>query len=547
MLQQLEDDIFLTMRVITHAAGNAQRQVDDLRDGLACAHAAAMAQQQIAGRSLETAGSAAVAVRQLAGATRDTARRADEALMLLDDAEDLAQAAIVHGAALELETGRVAGQARNLEALSRRGTMLALNAGLEAARQGAGAGGFSVIADECKTLAANMRAAAGELAQDIARLEAAAAQNRLAMKKMQGVTRQLGQALAAAGEGSAGQRQLGEAALAALDESAGQELRLRDGAAQLGALTVAAMEGAGRAQAGGKAMTGLLERLTRRSVVFLRNSNHGSRRRLERVPVKAPGEITWQGETCMAMTVEISGGGCVLLPFGAATGAPVRPGASARLHLEGIGALPVTFLAQSELGWHLRFDTVEAAAAERIGWLIARVHRENAAMIALAQTTAAEVERVFGQALDSGEIAEDDLLGGDYRPLEGSDPVQYVTSCAGFYESALPPILAAARASSLQPLFALATDRNAYAPVHHPEFSQAQRPGDPVWNDLNARNRRLYDRWITLTGARNRAPYNLRAYIRHTANGGAQPVQVIAAPVLARGRFWGNVQIGCEM
>ena len=547
VLRQLEDDVFLTMRVITNASGNVQRQVDETLDELARTRLAGASHAALAGQCSEAADRLEEPVRILAAATRATARETAGAMLFLDDAGDLVQAATVHAGALAQEAQDITGLARTIETLSRQGNLLALNASLEASRSNQPTGGFSAIASESNLLAGRMRTAAGELAQRIAQLELTAAQNRLAMEKMCGVAAQLRQALAAAQEATDAQNQQGEVALAALQDHRAQARQLHEGAGVLAGMARASTSKIQLAQGGGLALTRLLERLTQRSVIFLRNSSNGNRRRLDRVPVKAPGEITWQGETRPALTLELSRGGCVLLAEHAVFGTPVRPGALARLRLEGIGSVTVTFLSLSELGWHVRFDRVDSLAAERIDALIARVHRENEPMVALAQATAAEVMRAFSHALDTGEIAQGDLLTSDYRPVEGSDPVQYVTRGLSFYECVLPPVLDGARRSALAPLFVVATDRNAYAPVHHPEFSQPQRPGEPVWNDLNARNRRIYDRWLTLTGARNRAPHSLRAYVRHQADGSPQPVQVIAAPVHVQGQFWGNIQVGCEL
>ena len=294
-------------------------------------------------------------------------------------------------------------------------------------------------------------------------------------------------------------------------------------------------------------MTALLGRLTQRSVVFLRNSSHGNRRRHERMPLKLPGELENGRSRVPVFTLEIARAGCVLVAAGARLPGEITPGARGMLRLEGLGSIAVTLLASTELGWHTRFDNFDDAMAESIDRLMAQAWRDSQPALQLAREMAAETGKLFSHGLDTAEVMIEELLTADYRPIEGTDPVQYAAPALAFYERVLPPVLEAARASPVQPLFVLATDRNAYAPVHHPEFSQAQRLDAPQWNDLNARHRRLYDRWLTLIGARNRAPCSLRAYIRHQADGTRLPIQVIAAPIFVRGHFWGNVQIGCRL
>ena len=42
-------------------------------------------------------------------------------------------------------------------------------------------------------------------------------------------------------------------------------------------------------------------------------------------------------------------------------------------------------------------------------------------------------------------------------------------------------------------VFCATVDRNGYLPTHNRKFSQAQRPGDVVWNTANCRNRRVFN------------------------------------------------------
>ena len=251
--------------------------------------------------------------------------------------------------------------------------------------------------------------------------------------------------------------------------------------------------------------------------------------------------------TARMTSLEIAARGCVLAPIDVDARRPgfaLAPGVMASLSLEGIGTMAVTFEARSELGHHARFDALTPRAGERLRELIDRAHHENEGAVGLVIETADRLAQAFAQGVGSGEIAAEDLFSSDYIPILDSDPVQYTTPSLAFCARVLPPLLQAARASPLHPLFVLATDRNAYAPVHHPEFSLPQRPGEAGWNDLHARDRRIYDRGITLAGARNQDRYSLRAYMRHQADGTALPIQVVAAPIVVNGQFWGNAQAG---
>lgn len=544
LLRQLEDDIFLTMRVITNAAANTQGQVTAALADIADAQAAGRALATLTNSAGETAVCLIAQGDELASGARKIARDAQAAWQLAAAAGSLFDDSAPFGGKLAEAAGHVASVVHMIEKMARQGNFLALNASLEASRNSQSGSLFAVIANESQQLAEGMRAASADLAARVSALESAAGQNREVMQKLHALAARLRETIDAMRAASEAQAQACETTQASLAEHSERAVSLSVAAAGLGGAIGLARARASQARQGGAAMTALLERLTQRSVVFLRNSSHGNRRRHERVPMKAPGEMEHGRSHLPVFTLEVARAGCVLVPAGARFPDEITPGARAMLRLEGLGSVAVTLLASTELGWHTRFDAVEDGLAERIDRLMAQGCRDSQPAMQLARAMAAEVGGLFSHGLDAAEVTIEELLTADYRPIEGTDPVQYAAPALAYYERVLPPVLEAARASPVQPLFALATDRNAYAPVHHPEFSQAQRVGEPQWNDLNARHRRLYDRWLTLVGARNRAPCSLRAYIRHQADGTPLPIQVIAAPVFVRGHFWGNVQIG---
>jgi methyl-accepting chemotaxis protein len=89
-------------------------------------------------------------------------------------------------------------------------------------------------------------------------------------------------------------------------------------------------------------------------------------------------------------------------------------------------------------------------------------------------------------------------------------------------------------------VFCAAVDRNGYLPVHNLVFSKPQRPGDPVWNAANARNRRIFDDRAGLGAARNTRPFLVQAYHRDMGGGVTVLMKEIDAPILVRGRHWGG-------
>jgi hypothetical protein len=76
----------------------------------------------------------------------------------------------------------------------------------------------------------------------------------------------------------------------------------------------------------------------------------------------------------------------------------------------------------------------------------------------------------------------------------------------------------------------VAIDRNGYLPVHRPHHSQPQRPDDVEWNDVNSRNRRIYNDPKRLAAARNTRPYLIQQNSR-VYDGKKQVLRPIAALV----------------
>ena len=77
--------------------------------------------------------------------------------------------------------------------------------------------------------------------------------------------------------------------------------------------------------------------------------------------------------------------------------------------------------------------------------------------------------------------------------------------------------------------------------MHEPDASLPQRPGETEWNDLHARNRRIFERSKMLIVSRNQAPYQLNSLMRQTNDGRWVGSKLIGAPVKVNGRLWGNV------
>jgi methyl-accepting chemotaxis protein len=274
-------------------------------------------------------------------------------------------------------------------------------------------------------------------------------------------------------------------------------------------------------------------------MVFLRHSASGNRRGAERVPVHLASSFKLGGETIEASVLDLSAHGALLR-----APADLKAPQNLSLKIAGLGSVFAQVVGVSELGAHLRFTSLEPAVSKRIVDAIEAAKRRYEPFIRRAQWAAGDVAQAFEHGVAHGEVLMEELITTEYTPIFGTNPIQYETPAIRFYQKTLPPIMEQHRQSADRPLFVMPSDRNAYLPVHHPEFSLPQRQGDTAWNDLNCRDRRLMDRWMTLIGARNKAPYHLRVYARHGREGQVVPILMISCPVFVNGELWGNVQSG---
>ncbi|MFN7169476.1 MAG: methyl-accepting chemotaxis protein [Pannonibacter sp.] len=164
-----------------------------------------------------------------------------------------------------------------------------------------------------------------------------------------------------------------------------------------------------------------------------------------------------------------------------------------------------------------------------------------------AMAIAAEVSAIFGAAVQSGRVDMGALFDRQYRPINGTDPVQYLTRFTEFTDAVLPQIQEQAAASDERIAFCAAIDDNGYLPTHNRKFSQPQRPGDTDWNTANCRNRRIFNDRVGLAAGRNTQPFLLQTYRRDMGGGQFVLMKDISAPITVNGRHWGGLRLAIRV
>jgi methyl-accepting chemotaxis protein len=159
--------------------------------------------------------------------------------------------------------------------------------------------------------------------------------------------------------------------------------------------------------------------------------------------------------------------------------------------------------------------------------------------------TVAQVTTAFEAALTQGQISEQDLFDDSYQPIPGSDPAQVLTRFTLLTDRLLPPIQEPVLQSDARIVFCAAVDRNGYLPTHNLKFSQPQGD-DPVWNNANCRNRRLFNDRTGLRAGRNSKPFLLQTYRRDLGGGRFVLLKDLSMPILVRGRHWGGLRLAYQ-
>ncbi|TAV88664.1 methyl-accepting chemotaxis protein [Rhizobium leguminosarum] len=164
-----------------------------------------------------------------------------------------------------------------------------------------------------------------------------------------------------------------------------------------------------------------------------------------------------------------------------------------------------------------------------------------------AQSVARQISGAFERAVAEGQIGLDALFDRRYRPIAGSDPAQVMAAFTELTDRLLPPIQESVTTLDERIAFCAAIDENGYLPTHNRKFSQAQRPGDTVWNTANCRNRRIFADRVGLAAARSTAPFLVQTYRRDMGGGNFVMMKDISAPITVRGRHWGGLRLAIKV
>jgi len=171
------------------------------------------------------------------------------------------------------------------------------------------------------------------------------------------------------------------------------------------------------------------------------------------------------------------------------------------------------------------------------------VETSDGPLIRIVAAAAKRISAAFESAIERGEIGFGQLMDENYREIPGTDPKQYLTDYVEFTDRILPPIQDPIQKSDSRIVFCVAWAKGGYLPTHNPNYRLPQGK-DPVWNNANCRNRRLFNDRAVKKVAANTKPYLLQTYRRDMGGGNFVLMKDLSSPIFIRGRHWGAFRMG---
>jgi methyl-accepting chemotaxis protein len=171
------------------------------------------------------------------------------------------------------------------------------------------------------------------------------------------------------------------------------------------------------------------------------------------------------------------------------------------------------------------------------------VETSDAPLIRIVIDTAKQISAAFESAIERGEIRLDQLMDENYREIPGTNPKQYLTDYVAFTDRILPAIQDPIQKIDPRVVFCVAWAKGGYLPTHNPNYRLPQGP-DPVWNNANCRNKRLFSDRAVKKVAANTKPFLLQTYRRDMGGGNFVLMKDLSSPIRVQGRHWGAFRMG---
>jgi len=157
----------------------------------------------------------------------------------------------------------------------------------------------------------------------------------------------------------------------------------------------------------------------------------------------------------------------------------------------------------------------------------------------IASKNAEQIGKIFENAIDKGEITEQQLFDKNHKAISGTNPQKFTTEYDSFCDKNLPPIQEKTVELNSQIAYAIATDPKGYVPTHNNKFAH-KLTGEYEKDLLFSRSKRIFN---DRTGARcgnHTKKLLLQTYKRDTG----EIMHDLSVPIMVNTKHWGGFRVG---
>ncbi|WP_338504288.1 methyl-accepting chemotaxis protein [Sphingomonas kaistensis] len=166
---------------------------------------------------------------------------------------------------------------------------------------------------------------------------------------------------------------------------------------------------------------------------------------------------------------------------------------------------------------------------------------DDTPMIILAQDAMRSIAEVVERGVREGGITMGQVFDRQYVAVPGTNPVQYDNQFCDFADEHIRPLLDRYKLKDSRILGSAITNVDGFLPTHLSERCNTPGP-DPVWNDANCRNRRIFMDEQTRAAIESDKAAMLMTY-RMELGDKSYPVKNVFVPLFINGRRWGNFEL----